>query len=62
MVQEFYVNLCITYKDAEWVNEKNYQSLRGKVIDFSPRNVRRALHLPGPDHMSACYSERMHRD
>ncbi|KAL4337251.1 hypothetical protein AHAS_Ahas12G0091500 [Arachis hypogaea] len=63
MVQEFYGNLWITYKDVEGVNEKNFQSyVRGKVIDFSPRRIRQILQLPGPDLMSDSYSERMHED
>ena len=41
MVQEFYENLWVTYKDVEGVNEKNFQSyVREKVIDFSPRRIR----------------------
>ncbi|XP_052115347.1 uncharacterized protein LOC127745746 [Arachis duranensis] len=63
MVQEFYGNIWVAYKDVDGINEKNYQSyVRGKVIDFSPRSIRQVLHLPPPDHISACYSERMHRN
>ncbi|KAL4322003.1 hypothetical protein AHAS_Ahas14G0167000 [Arachis hypogaea] len=63
MVQEFYGNLWITYKDVQGVNEKNFQSyVRGKVIDFSPRRIRQILQLPSPERMSDSYSERMHED
>ncbi|KAL4381145.1 hypothetical protein AHAS_Ahas04G0104200 [Arachis hypogaea] len=63
MVQEFYDNLWVTYKEVDGVNKKNYQSyVRGNAIDFSPRSIRQALCLPPLNHTSAYYSERMHRD
>ncbi|KAL4356325.1 hypothetical protein AHAS_Ahas09G0075400 [Arachis hypogaea] len=60
MVQEFYANLWITYKDVEGVNEKRYESyVRGKVIRFTPARVREALHLLYPPQLAPNYNRRM---
>ncbi|KAL4396854.1 hypothetical protein AHAS_Ahas01G0133500 [Arachis hypogaea] len=40
IVQEFYGNTWITYKDVQGVNEKNHQSfVRGNILDFTPRSI-----------------------
>ncbi|KAL4299987.1 hypothetical protein AHAS_Ahas17G0155800 [Arachis hypogaea] len=63
MVQEIYGNLWVTYKDVVGVNEKNHQSfVRGKILDFSPRSIRQALHLLPPDYMAEHYGNRVNRD
>ncbi|KAL4343518.1 hypothetical protein AHAS_Ahas11G0086400 [Arachis hypogaea] len=63
MVQEFYGNLWITYKDVVKVNKKNHQSfVRERILELSPRSIRQTLHLPSPDHMAECYSKRVNRD
>ncbi|KAL4299601.1 hypothetical protein AHAS_Ahas17G0117200 [Arachis hypogaea] len=63
MVQKFYGNLWVLYKDVKGVNEKNYESyVRGKVIDFSLGSVRRALHLLYPPQLAPIYSRRMDND
>ncbi|QHO43225.1 uncharacterized protein DS421_5g160980 [Arachis hypogaea] len=60
MVQEFYGNLWITYKDIEGVNEKTYESyVRGKTIIFTPTSVREALHLLYPPQLVPSYNRRM---
>ncbi|KAL4359626.1 hypothetical protein AHAS_Ahas08G0096200 [Arachis hypogaea] len=60
MVQEFYENLWITYKDIEGVNEKTYESyVRGKTIRFSPKRVREVLYLLCPSQLAPSYSWRM---
>ncbi|KAL4357488.1 hypothetical protein AHAS_Ahas09G0191700 [Arachis hypogaea] len=60
MIQEFYGNLWITYKDLEGVNEKTYECyVRGKTIRFSPKCVREVLHLLSPPQLAPSYSWRM---
>ncbi|KAL4307015.1 hypothetical protein AHAS_Ahas16G0236000 [Arachis hypogaea] len=64
MVQKFYDNLWITYKDIIGVNEKNHRSfVRGRIIDFSPQNIRQILRLSLTDYtVEECYNERVNRD
>ncbi|KAL4344661.1 hypothetical protein AHAS_Ahas11G0200700 [Arachis hypogaea] len=63
MIQEFYGNLWITYKDVSRVNERNHRSfVRGRIIDFIPETIRQTLRLPQNAPTLRCYSERVNRD
>ncbi|KAL4329191.1 hypothetical protein AHAS_Ahas13G0275400 [Arachis hypogaea] len=39
-----------------------YPEIQFQIQRRGPKSIRQALHQPPPDHVSACYIERMHRD
>ncbi|KAL4374032.1 hypothetical protein AHAS_Ahas05G0141200 [Arachis hypogaea] len=62
MVQEFYGNMWITYKNVSGINERNHKTfVRGRTIDFSPETIRQALQMPETEQSLSSYSERMYR-
>ncbi|KAL4300550.1 hypothetical protein AHAS_Ahas17G0212100 [Arachis hypogaea] len=63
MVQEFYGNLWITYKDVSGVNARDHKIfVRGRVIDFSPKTIKQTVQILQTMPSLRSYSERVERD
>ncbi|KAL4396699.1 hypothetical protein AHAS_Ahas01G0118000 [Arachis hypogaea] len=65
MVQEFYANAWITRNHDQSMNPnpKNWLTMvREKYLDFSPKNVRLAFHLPMMQENACPYTRRVNFD
>ncbi|KAL4337734.1 hypothetical protein AHAS_Ahas12G0139800 [Arachis hypogaea] len=65
MVQEFYANAWVTKNHDTSMNpspKNGHTMVRGRLLDFSPKSVRMALHLPLMQGDSHPYTRRVNFD